>query len=50
MFEWTDWLRQTNFSLIYYAKIDPYQLSIDEWARKVKELQWIRDQETKSKE
>ena len=50
MFEWTDWIRQTNFSLRYYANIDPYELPINEWAMRVIELLWIRQEETKESE
>ncbi|WP_206748207.1 hypothetical protein [Pseudotamlana carrageenivorans] len=47
MFEWTSWLRQTNISLRYYLKIDPYTLTEKEWAMRVVELQWIRLEENK---
>lgn len=46
MFEWTSWIRKESFMLKYYARIDPDQLSINEWARNVVELRWIRQQES----
>jgi len=47
MFKWTTWLRQVNIGLSYHLKINPYNLTIDEWARRVRELDWIREQEAK---
>lgn len=41
-----DWLRIMNASLMYYLHIpEPSLLSDEEWACRVKELQWIRKME-----
>lgn len=50
MFEWTSWIRKESFMLKYYARIDPYQFSIYEWARNVVELRWIRNEESKEQQ
>lgn len=47
MFDWTSFIRKSNIQLQYYLKIDPYALPIDEWARKIKELEWLRKEEAK---
>lgn len=50
LYEWIDEFRKTNITLQYYLHIDPYALSLDEWARKVKELEWVRQEEAKANE
>jgi hypothetical protein len=48
MFNWTTWLRQTNMGLRYYLQIDPYDLEVGEWGRRVVELTWFKQQQSKS--
>lgn len=48
LFQWINWYRQTNIGLAYYLKIDPYELEANEWARRVIDLKWFREQQTKS--
>ncbi len=39
-----------NASLIYYMHIDPDTLTDEEWAARVKELEWLRKTEAKGLE
>ena len=48
LFEWIEEFRKINISLQYYLHINPYELELNEWARKVKELEWIRQEEAKA--
>ena len=44
-----DGLRQLNAQLRYYMHIaDPDSLTDQEWAMRVKELEWIREEEAKA--
>ena len=40
-------MRQTNIGLRYYLKINPDELTLQEWAFRVIELTWIREKEAK---
>jgi hypothetical protein len=43
-------LRIANAQLRYYLHIaDPDSLSDEDWAARIKELEWIREQEAKGK-
>ena len=45
----TDHIRQIDAELRYYFHIqDPESLSDEEWARRMKELEWVRRQEAKA--
>lgn len=50
LFEWVEEFRKINISIQYYLHLNPYELELNEWARKVKELEWIRQQEAQTKE
>jgi hypothetical protein len=42
----TEWLRICNAQLMYYMHIaDPDSLSDEDWAMRIKELEWIRKKE-----
>jgi len=44
-----EWIRKINAQLRYYFHIpDPDSLTDDEWAARIKELEWIRQEEAKS--
>lgn len=46
MDERRDYIRLTNAQLIYYMNIqDPDSLTDQEWAMRIKELEWIRRKE-----
>jgi hypothetical protein len=46
----TDTIRQTNIGLRYYLNINPYELSLEEWAMRVIELRWIREKEAQKQQ
>lgn len=50
LFEWISNIRKSNISISYYTNIDPYQLETNQWARRVKELEWLRIEQSKTKD
>lgn len=45
----SDGIRQANAQLRYYMHVaDPEGLSDEEWAMRVKELEWVRKEEAKA--
>ena len=44
---WVDEIRKVNAQLRYYYRVEPGNLSITEWAFRVKEMEWIRTEEAK---
>jgi len=50
LFEWISNIRKTNIGLSYYTNINPYDLDANEWARRVTELTWLREQQAKTQQ
>lgn len=48
LLEWVDGKRQTNALIRYYFHIEPYDLELETWARRVIELHWVRTEEAKN--
>jgi len=45
--QWVDNVRKLNAQLRYYYGVEPGNLSITEWAFRVNEMKWIRQEEAK---
>lgn len=48
LFEWVSNIRKSNIGISYFTSINPYSLEVNEWARRVKELEWLRKEQSKT--
>lgn len=50
LFDWISNVRKSNIGLMYFTNINPSDLDTNEWARRVKELEWLRKEQSKTKQ
>lgn len=46
----SEWIRQYDAAIEYYLGVNPDKLTDEEWAIKVQNLNWIRQQEANASE